>query len=96
MNEEAALVVTTQPCLLLRTEKGAIRDCHLIIEKEVVTKCDVKHALFVLFSSFYVFNVNYPIGCCNFYLLFECIFLRKKIVGRKPRIITLLADLSIS
>ena len=33
-------------------------------------KVEIKQALAVLFASFYVFNVHYPAGCSNFYLLY--------------------------
>lgn len=91
-------MATTQPCLITRSdhEDGTVKDCFLIIEKKVICKVDVKYAIFVLFSSFFVFNVNYPIGCSNFYLFLECIFLKKKLVGRKPRLTALLADISVS
>ena len=85
---------TSQPCLIVRSEDGTVKDCSLIIEKKVICKVDIDDAIFTLFSSFYVFNVTYPIGCFNFYSLFEHFFLKKKIVGRKPRLGALLADLS--
>ena len=82
---------------MIRTEDGTVKDCFLIVEKKVVAKLsEVKNALFTLHSSFYVFNVNYPVGCNTLYSLFDYFFLKKKVVGRKPRITALLAELSAS
>ncbi len=69
-------MATTQPCLIIRIEDGDIKDCFLIIEKKVIAKIgNVKNALFILHSSFYVFNVNYPMGCNTLYCLFDYLFL---------------------
>ena len=56
-------------------------------------KVEIKQALAVLFASFYVFNVHYPAGCSNFYLLLESLLFKKKLIGRKPRLAAVLAEL---
>ena len=56
-NEPYVIVVLTLEQLLL------------VIEKEVIAKInDVEEVLFTLLSSFFVFNLCYPVGCTNFYL----------------------------
>ena len=72
-----------------------MKDCFLLIEKKVIGKIPANQAMLVLFASFYNFNVYYPTGCCNSYLLLECLMLNKKLPGRKPRLVlaALLADL---
>ncbi len=55
VNYEATLEPTTQPCLMLCLNK---EDCFLVIEKKVMFKVNVKHAVLVLFASFFVFNLN--------------------------------------
>ena len=91
---EATLVPTNQPCLVVQLSKEEVQDCFLVIEKKVMFRVNTKHAVMVLFASFYVFNLNYVSGCTNFYLLFECLFLNKKIPGRKPRVAAVLAELT--
>lgn len=93
VNTEALEVGTTQPCLIIRSNDGSIKDVFLVIEKKIICEVSIEHAIVVLFSSFYVFNVNYPLGCSNFYLALESIFLKKKVLGRKPRLCALLAEL---
>lgn len=88
-------MLTSQPCLIARVNKEMVKDCFLIIEKHVVCKLGVDSAIFVLFASFYVFNLHYSPGCTNFYLLLESLFLQKKIPGRKPRIAALYAELTV-
>ena len=56
-NEPYVIVVHTPEQLLL------------VIEKEVIAEInDVEEVLFTLLSSFFVFNLCYPVGCTNFYL----------------------------
>lgn len=82
--------------MMIETEEdSSVKQCYLVTEKKIVSKLCTKSALFILFSSFYVFNINYPIGCYNFYIFFEHLFLKKKITGRKPRLTALLADLEV-
>lgn len=78
-----------------KNDSGQIKDVFLVIEKLVINKVEVNTAILVLFSSFFVFNVNYPPGCSNFYTLLECIFLNKQIQGRKPRLAAILAELTV-
>ena len=77
----------------MRATGGVVKDAFLAIEKQLITKLDTATAILVLFSSFFVFNVNYPAGCSNFYLLLESIFLNKPVRGRKPRLSAILGDL---
>ena len=93
VRDELPQLCTTQPCLIVRTDNGHIKDTFLAIEKGLIAKVDIDSAILVLFSSFFVFNVKYPTGCNNFYLLLECIFLNKPVQGRKPRLSAILADL---
>ena len=89
-------VLTNQPCLIVRVTDGDVIDGFLIIEKKLVGKISVEKAMLTLFASFYTFYVCYPPGCCNFYLLLECLILRKKLPGRKPRLAALMAELQPS
>ena len=92
---EASQVQTLQPCLMVRASSGAVKDCFLIVEKKMVGKVQsVDQAMLVLFASFYAFNVHYPLGCCNFYVLLECLAFKRKLPGGKPRLAALLAELS--
>lgn len=93
MNSEALQVGTTQPCLIIRSNDASIKDVFLVVEKKILCDVSIEHAIAILFSSFYVFNVNYPLGCYNFYLALENLFLKKKVLGRKPRLCALLAEL---
>lgn len=65
-----------------------------MIEKKILTKVKVEQSLLILFATFYIFNVHYPNGCDNFYFLLEIVFLKKKLVGRKPRLAAIVAELS--
>lgn len=88
MNSEALQVGTTPPCLIIRSNNAS-----MVVEKKILCDVSIEHAIAILFSSFYVFNVNYPLGCYNFYLALENLFLKKKVLGRKPRLCALLAEL---
>ena len=80
---------------MVRVATGAVKDCFLIIDKKMVGKVQsVNQAMLVLFGSFYAFNVHYPTGSCNFYVLLECLAFKRKLPGRKPRLAALLAELS--
>ena len=46
VNYEATLVPTTQPCLIVCFNKEEVQDCFLVIEKKVMFKVNVKHAVF--------------------------------------------------
>ena len=94
VKREATNVPTTQPCIIVRQGDGLVKDSFLIMEKKVMGKVEIKQALAVLFASFYVFNVHYPAGCSNFYLLLESLLFKKKLIGRKPRLAAVLAELS--
>ncbi len=52
---EATLVPTTQPCFMVCLNKEEVQDCFLVIEKKVMFKVNVKHAVLVLFASFFCF-----------------------------------------
>lgn len=80
--------------MIVRCNDGDVKDCYLAIEKQIICKVEIRHAVFILFASFYVFNVNYPDGCSNVYLLLELLFFKKKVVGRKPRLAAILAELT--
>ena len=67
---EARKVQTSQPCLIVRVADGLVKDGLLVIKKTAIAKVLVQQAMLVLFASFYTFNVHYPPGCCNFYLLY--------------------------
>jgi hypothetical protein len=70
--------------------KDRVKDRFLVIKKKVIANVRVQQALMlVLFASFYAFNVHYPPGCCNFYLLLECLafMINKKLPERKSRLV---------
>ena len=77
----------------MRRVEGSIKDAFLAIKKEIIVKVDITNAILVLFGSFFIFNVNYPTGCTNLYILLESLLLNKPIQGRKPRLSALLAEL---
>ena len=97
VRNEADLVSTKQPCLIVRAVDGRVKDCSLVVEKSVISKVPMSRALlFILFGSFYVYNVHYPSGCGNFYLIFESFLFGKKVPNRKPRLSALLAELRLA
>ena len=86
-------VPSPQPCIIVRESDGEIKDAFLVIEHApLINKVKVQDILLVLFASFFVFNVHYPEGCCNFFSLLEVFFLDKKIPPRKPRLSALVRD----
>ena len=94
MKAAARDVPSPQPCIIVRGSDGKIKDAFLVIERApLFTKVPVQDILLVLFASFFVFNVHYPEGCCNFYSLLEVLFLNKKIPPRKPRLSALVTQL---
>ena len=56
-NEPYVIIVVHTPEQLL-----------LVIEKEVIAEINDVEEVFTLLSSFFVFNLCYPVGCTNFYL----------------------------
>ena len=81
-------------CIIVRENDGMVKDVYLVIERApLINKVPIKDMLLVLFASFFVFDVHYPEGCCNFYSLLEVLFLDKKIPPRKPRLSALVSQL---
>ena len=93
VTETVSGVPTPQPCLLLRHISGVPKDCFLVLEKKALCKVEVHKAIFVLFASFFLFNIHYPNGCSNFYTLLECLFLNQLLTGRKPSVSSVLSQL---
>ena len=58
-----------------------MKDCFLIVEKKVLSKCSARLAPLALLGAFYAFNMHYTEGCANFYTLLE-IFFNKRPPGR--------------
>ena len=50
---------------------GNVKDCFLIVEKKVLSKCSARLAPLALLGAFYAFNMHYTEGCANFYTLLE-------------------------
>ena len=65
---------TAQPCLIVRGGDGNVKDCFLIVEKKVLSKCSARLAPLALLGAFYAFNMHYTEGCANFYTLLEIFF----------------------
>ena len=83
-------VPSPQPCLLVREE-----DWFLVIERKIIFKIvKPEKAVSVLFASFFVLNTHYPDGCDNFYSILEHFFFNKAINRRKPRIFSVITQLS--
>ena len=56
-------------------------------------KCQSRTFSEYYLHHFFVFNVHYPEGCCNFYSLLKVLFLNKKIPPRKPQLSALVTQL---
>ena len=67
---------------------------YLVCEKEMVCKIpDVGEALLILWESFYIFNMEYTMGCVNFYSFMDAYFLDAKVPGNATSIKALLSTL---
>lgn len=90
----AANVPTDQPCLIAEHDRGKLKECYLVIEKQVISKICCTDAVVVLFFTFFAFKVHYPMGCTNVYTILEALLLDKSHVGRRPRVSAYLPQLS--
>ena len=44
---------------------------HLVVDCNIVSEVDISDIPVTLMAAFFVFNICYPIGCCNFYSIME-------------------------
>ena len=51
------------------------KDAYIAIEGQVLCKVPILELPFMLLSVFFIFNMQYPCGCTNFYSFLEFIFL---------------------
>ena len=95
LKAEAASMMTKQCCLLATGSVAAINEVHLVVERQIlcaVTKAT--QAVAALFASYFVFNVNYPIGTTCLFQFLETMFLKAK-VPRRPRLQQFIAKLAL-
>ena len=64
-----------QPVVVVRGKKKSIKDAYIVTEGQVLCKVPIAQVPFALLSAFYIFNMQYPSGCTNFYSFLEFIFL---------------------
>ena len=75
MNLEAKNQVHPQPVIIVRGEKNRIKDAFIVTESHLLCKVPVLELPFLLLATFYIFNMQYPSGCTNFYSFLEFFFL---------------------
>lgn len=51
------------------------KDAYITTEGQILCKVPVLEVPFVLLSVYYIFNMQYPSGCTNFYSFLEHMFL---------------------
>lgn len=58
--------VSPQPVVMVRGTQVKVKDAFLVCEKMVLSRIDADDIPLMLFATYYVFNIRYPIGCTNF------------------------------
>ncbi len=76
LNSEARKRAQNEPYLLCCGDVCQPEQIYLVIEREII--CEVKNedTPYALLSAFFVFNIEYTLGCTNVYL-----FLEKTLLG---------------
>ena len=58
----------------------------LVVDRQVVTEVNIEDAPLALMSAFFVCNIHYPKGCCNFYTFMEVYTLSFPISHASPTV----------
>ena len=68
----------------------------LVMDQKILTEINVNHIAIYLMAVFYIFNICYPSGCCNFYCFLEVTLLRLKepTISIPPTVANMLAQLA--
>ena len=66
------------PYILLTGSHGNTQQAFLVVDKTVVCECGIHVVQLMLLSSFFVFNVQYPAGCSNYFSFMEYVLLNTK------------------
>ena len=64
-----------QPLLVVKGKLSNPQECYLMAEKTSILKGQVHNGVATLLASFFVFNMHYPPGLSNFYIILEVLLL---------------------
>jgi len=78
--------VQPQPVVLVRGSASNPKEGYLVIENTVMSKIRVDELPIVLFTTYYVFNIEYAAGTRNFFQFLEIIFLNASVPKTKTRL----------
>ena len=62
----------------------------LVVDKRVIDYVPIEELPFVLLSAFFVYNICYPRGCCDFYSMMEILVLNYSTDKASPTVKNLL------
>ena len=93
VRDACSLLLTAQPCIIIRGRITAVKEAILVVERIAVATCPPKDLPLLLVGAFYAYNMHYPEGCKNFYTFFEIVFLGRKKPAKKTRLSAIIAKL---
>ena len=91
--ETVTAVPTPQPCLLVVCKNGDVKNCYIVIEKNVLCSVNIDIAIILLFACFFAFNMEYTSGCTNLFTFLKHLFLETKIPNRRTQISSFISEL---
>lgn len=72
---EARNQIHSQPIAIVRGVTENPKDAFIVTEGQLLLKVPLEKIPFILLTTFYVFNMQYPSGCTNFFSFLEFFFL---------------------
>ena len=87
-------MTTTQGCLLCTGGIKKVEEVFLVLEKKILFAVKATHCAVILFATFFVFHLNFPIGANSFFQFLEYAFLKVKL-PKKQALARLAAKLNI-
>ena len=81
------------PYVIIVGDVKQARQAFLVIDKQVVTDMEFEDIPVILMSAYFIFNICYPHGCCNFYTFMEVFTFKFSLSKASPTVKHLAASL---